>query len=32
MYLLDLERSMKDGSQWVYMFEREVLSGDPSDG
>jgi hypothetical protein len=31
LYLLDLKRSMKDGGQWIYVYEREVLSSDPSD-
>jgi hypothetical protein len=32
LYLLDMAESLRDGSRWVYIFEREVLSNDPSNG
>lgn len=32
LYLLDLERSLQNGTQWVYVYEREVLSNDPPNG
>lgn len=25
LYVLDLERSIRDGARWVYVYEREVL-------
>jgi hypothetical protein len=31
LYTLDLDRSLADGSKWIYVFTREVFVGDPSD-